>query len=125
MVQRGVATRIITPAVAALLLAAAFGSRPVSPGPTRMPVGGQAESIAVLPFGDGLVAGTVRLSWGEFTRDTERSRTPFLPLALSVLGCLLAAALRWGFWRGPRGRRAPASPLRRTAGPRAPPLQLA
>jgi hypothetical protein len=125
MAQRGVATRIITPAVAALLLVAAFASRPISPGPTSMPVGDRAESVAVLPFAEGLVAGTVRLSWGEFTRDTERSRTPSVPLALSVLGCLLAAALRWGFWRGSRGRRALAFPLRRTAGPRAPPLQLA
>jgi hypothetical protein len=89
-----------------------------------MRVDDRAESIAVLLFGDGLVAGTVRLSWGEFTRDTERSRTLSLPLALSMLGCLLAAPLRWGFRWGPQGRRAFSFPLRRSAGPRAPPIQL-
>ena len=121
MGPRGVAARLLIPVLAVLLLVAAPAARPGAP--TRP--GDRAEAFGVLPFGEGLVTSPAWLSTGEISRGIERSRPLPFPLALATLGNLLAAVVCWRPLLKLRGSRRSPSPLRRIAGPRAPPLQLA
>jgi hypothetical protein len=125
MGQRRFAARLWTLALAAFLLVVApaswLGSLDLAP----IQLGDRANALVGLPFGEGMVLGTSRLSIGEFSREIERSRPLTAAAGLISLGVLLAAiACRSSSLRGRRGRTL-LSPLRRIAGPRAPPLQLA
>jgi hypothetical protein len=121
MGPRGVAARLLMPVLAVLLLVAAPAARPGVP--TRP--GDRAEAFGVLPFGEGLVTNTARLSIGEFSRGIERSRPLSFPLGLAALGNLLALAVCWSSAVKLQGSQGSPSSLHRLAGPRAPPLQLA
>jgi hypothetical protein len=125
MGQRRVAARLLTQALAVFLLVVAPASRLGSSDLAPNQLGDRAEALEGLPFGEGMVLGTSRLSVGEFSREIERSRPHAAAAGLIALGVLLAAiACRGSSLRGRRGRTL-LSPLRRIAGPRAPPLQLA
>lgn len=121
MGPRGVAARLLMTVLAVLLLVATPAAR--SGAPTRP--GDRAEAFGVLPFGEGLVTSTAWLSIGEFSRGIERSRPLPFPLALAALGNLLAVAVCWSSALKLQGSQRSPWPLRRIAGPRAPPLQLA
>jgi hypothetical protein len=125
MGQRRAAARFWTLGLAAFLLVVAPVSRlgSLDLGPSQP--GDRADALEGLPFGEGMVLGTSRLSIGEFSREIERSRPLTVAAGLIALGVLLAAiACRTSSLRGRRGRTL-LSPLRRIAGPRAPPIQLA
>jgi hypothetical protein len=122
MGQRRVVARLWMPTLAALLLATASAARqpgPSDPAPTQ--AGDHTETFGVVPFGEALAFSTSRLSVSEFSR-IERSRP--LP-GIVALGGLLAVAIRWRSSLGQRGSRTGLYPVRRIAGPRAPPFQLA
>ena len=125
MGQRRVAARVWLPTLAALLLLAAPASRPGSPALLPAQSGDRAETLGVLPFGEALVLGAVRLSVSEFSRGTERSRPLPDAAGLAALGGLLAAAVCWRSSSRQARRRTDLFPLRSIAGPRAPPLHLA
>ena len=125
MGQRRVAAHFWTLALAAFLLVVAPASQVGSFHLAPIQLGDPADALEGLPFGEGIVLGTSRLSIGEFSREIERSRPLTAAAGLIALGVLLAAiACRSSSLRGRRGRTL-LSPLRRIAGPRAPPLQLA
>jgi hypothetical protein len=119
------AARLLTPALAALLLVAAPSSWGESPDlrPTR--AADPREALAVhLPGGDELLIMS-RLTTSEVYRGIERLRLPSLPIAVAAVGCLLSGVLSWRSPARVRGSRGSLSPPRCFAGRRAPPLQLA
>lgn len=122
---RVAAARLLTLALAALLLAAAPSSRAESPDlrPTQAAERGRALDVR-LPYGEGLLSSPAWLT-SEVYRGIDRFRPLSVPIALATLGSLLAGVLSWRAPARLRGSRRSASPPRRVAGPRAPPLQLA
>jgi hypothetical protein len=125
MGQRRVAARLWMPTLAVLLLIAAPASRPGSSDLAPTQPGDRAEALGALPFGESLALGASRLSVSEFSRRIERSRALPFAAGLVALGGLLAVAVCWRCLLRKRRSRKVLSPLRRIAGPRAPPLQLA
>jgi hypothetical protein len=124
--RRVAATRLVTLAVAALLLAAAPSSRAESQDLRATNAADGSEALAVrLLYGEGLLSSTPRLSTRQAYREIERLRPLSDPVALAALGIVLFGALSWCSPARLRGRRSSASPARPFAGPRAPPVQLA
>jgi hypothetical protein len=119
------AARLLTPALAVLLLAAAPSSRTESPdlGPTHAADPVKALDIG-LPYGEGLLSTTAWLT-SEVYRGIERFRPLSVPIAVAALGSLLAGLSSRSSPVTLHASPSSASPPRRIAGPRAPPLQLA
>lgn len=125
MSPRLVTARLLTIALAALLLVAAPSSRNESSErrPTHAPE--LRETLALrFPYGEGVLSSTARLSTSPAYREIERLRPLFDPFALAVAGLLLGA-LSWRSRAGQRGSHTSPYPPQHFAGPRAPPLQLA
>ena len=91
MGQRRVAAHFWTLALAAFLLVVAPASQVGSFHLAPIQLGDPADALEGLPFGEGMVLGTSRLSIGEFSREIERSRPLTAAAGLIALGVLLAA----------------------------------
>lgn len=124
-VRRGTAARLLTLTLAALLLGAAPSSRaePQELRPTQETGQGTAPDVRI-PYHEGLLSTAASLT-GEVYRGTERFRPLSGLAALASLGALLAGVSSLRSPTRPRKSRCSASPPRRVAGSRAPPLQLA
>lgn len=126
MGPRLVATRLLTIAVAALLLMAAPSSRAESSDLRRTHDAEPSEAMAVrFPYGEGLLSSTARLATGQAYREIERFRPLSDPAALAALAGLLLGVPSWRSPARQRGSRRSPFPSLRLPGPRAPPLHLA
>lgn len=124
MGQRRVAARLWTLTLVALLLGAAPAPRLGSLDHAPSQLKERAEVLGSLPFGGGMVLSSDRIFISESSDGIERSRPHSVTSGLVALCTLLTVGAGWGSSLG-RRRWILLSPHRRTAEPRAPPLQLA
>jgi hypothetical protein len=125
MGQRSVVARLWMPTLAALLLATTPAVRPGSSDLAQTRSGDRTEAFGAIPPGEPLALGTSRLSVSEFSRGIERFRPLAVAAGLVALCGLFAVAVCWRSSLRQRRSRTVLSALRRLAGPRAPPLQVA
>lgn len=123
--HRSPAARFLSTALAALLLMAILSVLAArSPGPRAPSAAGLDETpAALIPSGQGTLAGTARVPRSALLERNERSQPASAPIDVAVIGCLVSGMGRWGAIRLRRNR-TPSFTLPYLAGPRAPPLQL-